>query len=132
MARTPSANKWAAQVAEYNGRTLRFQAGCDTLKTIVKYITIVGVIYFLTEIARTVASKPKEIIEAMTIFIRTLQMDRITAYCVGVGGAAYGVLMRIRNRTLVMKVDGQRRQIEEDDPNRSSSGLTRHGLTPNG
>jgi hypothetical protein len=115
---------------KHHEKSVRFVAGCDVVKALLKYGMIFGSVWAITKMAAQVSGRPAEAIQAMAGVFTALGAGQWIPFLVGGGGVVYGVTAQRRNKGLVRQVDALRKTIEGADPQRSSSGLTAVGTTP--
>lgn len=118
------------QLAQTEAGLRRFVAGCDLIKHIASTIGWVGGLWLIVSGLVSISRATPGSLHALAEFVKAWPIDRVV---LALGNVAFGGLYirERRGKKRVTALKGKYQHIvEQNDPGRTSSGLTPTGDTP--
>jgi hypothetical protein len=124
-------NKYEAQIAEAQISGEKFSEGVGLVRTAIVGAIIIGSLWVIMNGLQGLAGQSGEQLTGMALLVEKFHLSKMIHYCAdAVLVTAFVVQRRNAKRAIEQKAKYQQ-MAENGDSNRSSSGLTPTGNTPN-
>lgn len=124
----PSKND--VEIERIHARADMVEQVCGLVCTAVWALAVVGCTYIVMAGLAALGANGPEGNLALAAVVERLRIDTITAYIFGAGGVGYGVVQNFGKRRAIREKGRLQHQMEQGEPNRTSSKLTEFGDPP--
>lgn len=102
----------------------------DVIVLSLKLITAVLCVFIVMYYLYLMSSQNPEAIKAISMVVASIKLNQIILYIMTAGAVGYGYLERRGKKRAISQVSELRAELEQRDPYRGSSKLTKTGDTP--